>query len=195
MYSQKSKKETRTLIQAVKNGDQGAFNRLLMQYAPLIEASVNMFCSDSSLSREREDFRQEAHVAFYGAILSYNLEQTNVELGLYAKTCILNALISLVRSRKNIPLDPCEDSEHILSADNSSDPSVGILEEERLKNLLHIIKKTLSQYEYTIWEMYFSGKSVSEIAINLNVEPKSIHNAIYRIRVKLKNALNSERIE
>jgi DNA-directed RNA polymerase specialized sigma24 family protein len=43
--------------------------------------------------------------------------------------------------------------------------------------------------------LYFSGRSTSEIASILNTDTKSISNAIYRIRVKLRTTLNQERTE
>ena len=65
MNSNKSKKEIIELILAVKNGDQKAFVSLLQQYSPLIEATVNSFCSDELSANDKDDFRQEATVAFY----------------------------------------------------------------------------------------------------------------------------------
>lgn len=195
MSSQKNKNEITELIIAVRKGNQNAFVSLLEQYNPLIEASVSMFCSDDALSREKDDFRQEARVAFYNAVLTYDLNQTDVELGLYAKICICNALISQIRLTKRISAEPCEISDNLLADEFSADPSSKLLEEERLKSLLGIIRNALSKYEYKVWELYFSGRSTAEIASILGTDAKSISNAIYRIRVKLKATLNQERIE
>ena len=92
MSQRKNKKELEALILSVKNGDQKAFAALLQQYSPLIEASVNAFCSDGASTNDRDDFRQEASIAFYKSVLSYDLEQSDVELGLYAKICIFRWL-------------------------------------------------------------------------------------------------------
>lgn len=195
MSSQKNKNETSELIAAVRKGNQNAFVSLLKQYTPLIEASVSMFCSDDALASEKDDFRQEARIAFYNAALTYNLNQSNVEFGLYAKICICNALISQIRSVKRISTEPYENSDSIFLDESSADPSSKLLEEERLKALLGIIRNALSKYEYKVWELYFSGRSTSEIASMLNTDTKSISNAIYRIRVKLRTTLNQERTE
>ena len=193
MNSKKSKKEINDLILAVRNGDQKAFVSLLEQYSPLIEASVNMFCSDELSANDKDDFRQEASVAFYNSVLTYDLEQSEVELGLYAKICVCNALISQIRVAKRIPTEVQELSDNLISIEPHEDPSSRLLEEERLSFLFKIIRNTLSKYEYKVWELYFSGCSTSEIASKLNTDSKSISNAIYRIRVKLKESLNQNR--
>ena len=195
MNSKKSKKEVNELVLAVRGGDQQAFVSLLEQYSPLIEASVNMFCSDGTSSNDKDDFRQEASVAFYNSILTYTLDQSDVELGLYAKVCIFNALISQIRSAKRINPEAQEFSDNLLPQELSEDPSSRLLEEERLRALFKIIRSTLSKYEYKVWELYLSGSSITEIAKALNTDSKSISNAIYRIRVKLKASLNQNRSE
>ena len=193
MNSKKNKEEINKLILAVRGGDQAAFIELLKQYSPLIEASVNMFCSDGLSANDKDDFRQEASVAFYNSVLTYDLEQSDVELGLYAKICVCNALISQIRIAKRIPTEVQELSENIVSNEAHEDLSSRLLEEERLSFLFKIIRNTLSKYEYRVWELYLSGCSTSEIARQLNTDSKSISNAIYRIRVKLKETLNKNR--
>lgn len=193
MNSKKNKEEINKLILAVRGGDQAAFIELLKQYSPLIEASVNMFCSDGLSANDKDDFRQEASVAFYNSVLTYDLEQSDVELGLYAKICVCNALISQIRIAKRIPTEVQELSDNIVSNEAHEDLSSRLLEEERLRFLFKIIRNTLSKYEYRVWELYLSGCSTSEIARQLNTDSKSISNAIYRIRVKLKETLNKNR--
>jgi RNA polymerase sigma factor (sigma-70 family) len=193
MSSEKNKNEINELIIAVRHGDQKAFILLLKQYSPLIESSVNMFCSDEFSKNDKDDFRQEATVAFYKSVLKFDIEQSNVEFGLFAKICICHTLISQIRISKRISPDVLELSDDIISTDLHEDPSSKILEEERLSFLFKIIRSSLSKYEYKVWELYLSGCSTTEIATKLNADPKSISNAIYRIRVKLKDSLNKNR--
>ena len=57
-------------------------------------------------------------------------------------------------------------------------------EEEELRDFK--IKKVLSGLELKVLYMYISGNSYSEISDKLNVTPKSVDNALQRIRKKLK---------
>ena len=192
MRQKKDKKELYELIISARNKNQKDFEKLLSQYSPLIESCVS-FYSVGALEKYKDDFRQEATVAFYNSILTYDLEQSNVEFGLYAKVCICNALNSQLRISKKLSVETfSEDFEAIKHFGESTDPSARIVEKERFESLLEIIRNSLSNYEYEIWTLYLSGFSTPEIAKKLGAEPKSVSNAIYRIRVKLKASINNQ---
>jgi RNA polymerase sporulation-specific sigma factor len=190
MSIKKSKREVRTLILAVRDGDQNAFDTLLDQYRPLIDASVARFSSDEAFSLYCEDLKQEASVVFYNSILAYDLEQNEVEFGLFAKICIYNALVSFLRAMKRRSAEPvAEIPQDLITVQDFEDPSARMLEQERLKSLYAVIRKNLSELEYKVWQLYISGRSASEIADLLATNEKSINNAIYRIRKKLREVL------
>ena len=141
----------------------------------------------------RGDFNQEAAVAFYNSIVTYNLNQNNVEFGLYAKICISNALNSQIRISKKFSIETLQDDFEVIEHFNdSNDPSESILEKERIDSLLKAIHDALSNYEYKIWKLYLSGFSTQEIAKQLDTDAKSVSNAIYRIRVKLKTSITNQ---
>jgi DNA-directed RNA polymerase specialized sigma24 family protein len=64
-----------------------------------------------------------------------------------------------------------------------------MLERERLKSLYAVIRKNLSDFEYAVWQLYMSGRSANEIAARLDTDAKSVSNAVYRIRKKLRACL------
>ncbi len=190
MGFEKNSCDIKGLILAVRNGDQEAFVTLLERYSPLIDSSVNRFSMDESFSLYREDLRQEASLVFYNSILAYDLEQTEVEFGLFAKICIHNALVSQLRALKKRCEEPTEEiPENLSLIQGTDDPSVRILEQERIKSLYSVIRKNLSDFEYKVWQLYISGRSAAEVAIILSSSEKSITNAIYRIRKKLRALL------
>jgi RNA polymerase sporulation-specific sigma factor len=190
MNVKKSKKDVRALILDVRGGDQNAFDTLLDQYRPLIDASVARFSSDESFSLYCEDLKQEASVVFYNSILAYDLEQTEVEFGLFAKICIYNALVSFLRALKRRSAEPvAEIPQNLITVQDFEDPSARMLEQERLKSLYAVIRKNLSELEYKVWQLYISGRSAAEIAALLSTDEKSVNNAIYRIRKKLRAVL------
>lgn len=190
MRRENSGKDLKSLILAVRNGDQDAFAVLLKQYKPLIDAAVARFSSDEAFALYSEDLRQEASVVFYNSILAYDLDQDEVEFGLFAKICIYNALVSFLRTLKRRSAETvAENPEILLEAHDFDDPSAKILEQERLKSLYSIIRKNLSDFEYTVWNYYMSGRSASRIADVLGTDTKSVNNAIYRVRKKLREIL------
>jgi len=182
--------ELLALICCVREGEQEAFALLLDQYRPLIESQVSRFSADAMGEADREDLRQEATMSFYHAILAYDVEQTEVEFGLYAKICISNALISQLRIQKRRTAEQLTESlsTHMIVHD-SEDPAGRILEQERVKALYSVIRKNLSDLEYRVWQCYMSGLTAREIGRLVGKDEKSVSNAIYRIRKKLRALL------
>ncbi len=179
-----------SLIRQAQNGSQGSFEQLLERYAPLIESMTTRFCGEGTSVQDREDLRQEAVIAFYRALSRFDVQQTKVQFGLYAKECIHNALVSHLRTVKrheNVVLwddaDCPEDTEYI-------DPAVQIAEEESYLQLSRRVREALSAYENRIWRLYLSGRTAKEIAAAMGKDERSVHNAVYRIRRKLRTAIS-----
>ena len=174
-----------SLITKAQGGDQEAFEALLDRYAPLIDSMVHSVNMDNFSLQDREDLRQEALVAFFRALTHYDTAQSEVQFGLYAKLCIRNALYSHLRRWK-------DQRNTVLLADEASledvdcDPASRMVEEEKYLELSRVIHEALSQYENTIWWLYLSGRTAVEIATALKKDEKSVQNAIYRIRKKLR---------
>lgn len=196
----RGKKETLTRAQTVarilevREGRQESFSALLSQYKPLIESAVARYSVEEVSELSREDLRQEACLAFYQSILSFDVDQTEVEFGLYAKICITNGLLSRLRRwkrRSEMTLVSQENLESVveLLGEEGSDPSEKILEEERLELLYATIRHCLSDFEYRVWSLYTSGRSAREIGRAVGKDEKSVANAIYRIRKKLRAEL------
>jgi RNA polymerase sporulation-specific sigma factor len=186
------KTSVRELIGEVKKGDQGAFGRLLALYEPMIRSTVNQFAGGV---HDAEDLRQEALAVFYRAIMKFDSDKPGIEFGLYAKICVTNALISEVRSARRragntVASLEYEDYNYLRHrAEAESDPAGRVIEEESEKALRSLIKKNLSEYENRVWTMYISGLSSYEISEKLGRSEKSIDNALYRIKRKLRSLL------
>ena len=103
MSSTKSQDDIRDLIIKIRQNDDNAFKILLQKYTPLIESSVNSLSGDDSLNAYRDDLIQDASLAFYNAVLAYDINQNDVAFGLYAKICVHNALVSQLRILKKNP--------------------------------------------------------------------------------------------
>ena len=181
--------EITEIIKCVRNGDQNAFKVLVEKYSPLIDSLVFRFYDEELKSLTHDDIRQEAVLRFYNSILTYDLEQHEVEFGLYAKICISNALISLIRLQKKRTAEQLTEFQNAFFEHDSEDPSDRILEEERIRTLYSLIYKNLSPYEYRIWQLYMSGRTAKDISAVVNLDERSVSNAIYRIRKKLRALL------
>ena len=186
-----SKESLFELISQAQGGSGEAFEALLSRYRPLIESSVHSFISVETSMQEAEDLMEEAKHVFLSAITSYDLSREGVEFGLYAKICIKNGLISELRrqkQRRKLGVVSLVGDEEDLT-EKGEDPASRIVEEEDFRQLYRMIRANLSELENKVWWMYVAGAAVSDIAKALGKDERSVHNAIYRIRAKLKRLL------
>lgn len=184
------REELQARIKEVREGDQSAFQKLLEDYTPLILAQVSRYAADLG-EQDREDLRQEASYALYRSALSYDLDQSEVEFGLYAKICISNALVSELRSINRRPR--ITKAEDVWAQDEGmEDPAALVLARENTEALQAKVRALLSPYENRVWALFVADYSVTEIARLLGKDPHSVENAVYRIRQKLHRALEGE---
>ena len=183
--SKREQLHTRLLV--VRAGDQAAFSALLADYEPLVGAEVSRHAVGLS-KQDVEDLRQCALLALYRAALNFDLSQSEVEFGLYAKICITNALVSQLRVinryRTELTVSDASDAYEV-----GEEPAVRVMREEAAAALYARVRSLLSPYENRVWAFYMAGLPVGEIAKRLQKDTHSIENAVYRIRKKLRAAL------
>lgn len=187
-----SKETLSDLLMQAKGGSDSAYEELLLKYRPLIESTVRGFVSDDTSRQEAEDLMEEAKHVFLSAITSYDLTREGIEFGLYAKICLKNGLISELRRqqhRRRLGVVSLADETDNFSDTADNDPSARLVEEEDFRQLYRRIREHLSELENRVWWMYVAGAAVADIAKTLGKDERSVHNAIYRIRTKLKRLL------
>ena len=184
------------LLCAAKTGDQQAYAVLLERYAPMLRTMVGKYAASDMSEADLEDLRQEASVVFCSAVQTYDTSKEGVEFGLYAKICVGHGLASAMRvfrrQRQHTLLSLegeglIEQNPGLLGSEASV--SEALIDKERMEALQLTIQRALSSYESRVWWMYVSGASASHIAQVLGKDEKSVSNAIYRIRRKLRQVL------
>ncbi len=177
------------LVLRARSNDSSAFEQLMKRYEPMLESAVRRYAPEG----QEEDANQEALAGFYRAVLSFNLSQQDVAFGLYAKICVTRALISHAREvlrHARQTADNLEYEDYLRElADTSSDPAQQLIDEESIRSLRRLIRENLSDYENSVWDMYVSGLPAADIATRLGRDERSINNALYRIRRKLRDVL------
>ena len=174
------------LISSAASGDDASFGKLLERYAPLISAEISGF---KNCGFDEDDVRQEAYIAFFNAVKSFDASDSNVSFGLYAKVCIKNRLISSVR-RLSKDKSVLTEDELPEGVDTESDPYTLVVGKEDFGILRYTLNRLLSVYEKTVLHYYIAGFSPAEIASRLGKDERSVSNALFRIRGKLKCLLH-----
>lgn len=188
-------KKTLELLTRIKDGDEIAFHELTEIYASLIESvalSTAEYLGRAGIASPEDavdDLRQEARLALYRASLSYEADGVGekVTFGLFAKICMRNALTSEYRrlsakKRRSDRLRRASLDEARAVSDIVSDMATRLALEDILKNG----ENELSRYEEKVLRAYAAGKKIPAIAEELGRSIRSVNNALYRIRVKLK---------
>ncbi len=192
LNSERKNDASLSLIERYRKGDEAAFDSLAEMYKPLLVSMASACFPGLSSFCEWEDILQYALIAFSKAVMSYNTEQKSVSFGLYAKVCIGNALVSKLRSskKKNIELIAAD---VLFDMPDTDDVLGDIIDRENAERLHELIKSTLSDFENKVFKLYAYGYSSSEIADRLGKTEKSVDNAIFRARNKLKHVLNGSK--
>lgn len=182
----------RQLIVKVRQGSDFAFSELLSLYEPLFVSMISKYSSEYDASDDKDDVHQDLRLAFYNAVLKYDIEQTSVDFGLYAKVCLKNALVSRFRSRggKGVEILPIDDIAGLYSND---DPGRALLESESAFAVQKLLDDSLSEYEKEVFCRYMDGSSPGQISSELGRDAKSISNALSRIRAKLRAAIGENK--
>ena len=117
----------------------------------------------------------------------------------FAETCIRNRLLSAIKTAtrdKHAPLnrsisfetssfDANTAYDPVLLQSGQFDPEALLISREDYKEQTERLKDHLSVFEAEILGLYLHGLSYSEIAVHVNRPPKSVDNAVQRIRRKL----------
>ena len=65
--------EVKQLIEAVRAGSDAAFSELLGLYEPLFVSMISRYSAEYDASDDKDEVHQDLRVAFYNAILKYEV--------------------------------------------------------------------------------------------------------------------------
>lgn len=172
------------ILLSVKAGNDSAYEKLCKDYIGLLISMTNKYyeiCRGNGA--EKEEFLQEAKYALYKSALRFNPDKGRVTFGNYAKRCISNRLVSLVRKYKSKKRSAIV----VTTLNEGKGGSTSNFDCDELGDTMTALAdKNLSAFEKTVFSMYLVGMKGKEISKRLKVEQKSVNNAIYRVKVKLK---------
>ena len=169
----------------LKENDSLEFNEIVKKYEPLIIKEVSKAMGKLNGSAEWEELRQEALMALYKAKESY-LEGNGTTFGLYAKICVQNRLLSYIRKVNAAKRREIKRNEQKEVKKSSIGKIFTMKSSEELMNLMN---DSLTKKEKIVLQLYLEEKSYLEIAEELNMEVKSVDNALCRAKKKLKTLL------
>lgn len=184
------------LQQLARSGDLLAEEELVRRYSALVKACARPYFLVGGNS---EDLIQEGMLGLLSAVREYDSAQ-GAAFRSYAELCIRRRLFSAIKSanrKKHTPLNDSVSLESQLFDDDqnplaysfyrafSRDPEEELIAREQEEELFKAFSQNLSAFEAEILGLYLKGLSYSDIAEQVNKSPKSVDNAVQRLRRKL----------
>jgi len=190
------------LIALYREGENNAIELLVQRYKKFVRnrIRVNFF-----IGADKDDLIQEGMIGLFKAICDYNPEK-EASFKSFATLCVtrqISTAFKAVSRQKHIPLNRSislsipisksfdEEDEGITLMDIiknnvSPTPEEEVISKENVEDINEYIIKALSNLEIEVLHLYMEGKNYKEIAKVLDKAPKSIDNALQRIKKKLE---------
>lgn len=194
------------LILKAQSGDEKAINELFDKYKILVKSICRKYFL---INCEESDLIQEGMIGLLKAYRSYQVS-SNIPFSTYAQICIKRQILSafiknnrqknqmlntyfsisnqgkILLSNLNEDEEKTEEESGFYIVSNSLSPEESVLYKEKIKEVEKKVNDLLSSFEKEVLKYYVLGLNYVEIANILKKTPKSIDNALSRIKIKLR---------
>lgn len=188
------------IINLAQNKEDSAMEYLLEKYKPLVRQKTRkLFLIDG----DKDDLIQEGMIGLFKAVRDYQAGK-DAAFRTFADLCISRQLYSAIKKSnrlKNQPLnsyisiysDEFNDADELAGdrtvissgSDNIANPEAIVIDRESAVDMQNQMFDKLSKMEREVLKRYLDGMTYQEIATDMEKSPKSIDNALQRIKGKI----------
>lgn len=194
------------LIRLIRGGEDGAVDFLMDKYKNMVRGKAKTLFL---IGGDHDDLIQEGMIGLFRAIRDFD-ETREKGFAPFASLCVSRQIykaIQLQNRKKNQPLNnyislytPAfmehgQDATNlvdIIHSGDESNPEQFIIARESLEQLEEKLDAGLSALEKQVYRQFREGYTYQQIAKQLEKEPKSIDNALQRIKAKLSRILREQ---
>lgn len=190
------------LIRLHREGQQEVMDFIMEKYKNLVKKKARAMYL---MGGDNDDLIQEGMIGLFKAVRDYN-EEKEASFYSFAELCISRQIYSAVEAsnrQKHIPLNNYislysqasgEGGEgapllELLQSIRDRNPEELVIDREDVSMIEEGLEKSLSKFEKKVFDLYAAGISYVQIAEILDKTPKSVDNAIQRIKNKLSSYL------
>ena len=190
------------LAAMAKEGSETAEEILIDKYKGLAKLKAKAYFIAGG---DQEDVVQEGMIGLMKAVRNFDPER-EASFKTFASTCITNQIIKAIRNadrEKNHPLneavslsDTVESANEnltigdIVRASMFDEPEQKLIYQEMVDRIVAAINANFSQLERDVFRKKLEGKNYIDIARELGKSPKTVDNAIQRVRHKVTSILD-----
>lgn len=193
------------VINLIKDGEQSAVDYLMEKYKNIVIQKARTLYL---MGGDKDDLIQEGMIGLYKAIRDYKGDRDSSFYN-FANLCVSRQIYSAIKAsnrKKNMPLNTyislntpifsnnveSEDKPslvEIMSPNYNLNPEEMFIDKENTNMIEYELERRLSKLEKQVIKLYLDGMKYIQIAEVLGKEPKSIDNALQRIKAKLSELL------
>ncbi len=171
------------LIARLRGGEQEIMEYLLDKYKYLVRSCAHqMFLKGG----DSDDLMQEGMIGLFKAIRDYQPEGGSFSA--FARLCIRRQLYTAIERanrKKHGPLNHYESLQgEMKEPGHQPSPEDILIDQETGRQFEQKLWDALSSFETEVLQRYLTGMGYREIAAAMGREPKTVDNAIQRIRTK-----------
>lgn len=184
------------LIRMMREGDREVAEYLAEKYKSLVRKKARTLYL---VGGDTEDLIQEGMLGLFKAMQDYSPDRSASFLT-FAGTCIgrqLYSAIAVSNRKKHLPLNSYLslsagewESQERMSVEQN--PEEMVIDQENVRIIRAKIEARLSKFENQVLSLYLDGADYVRIARLLGKSPKSIDNALQRIRTKIKYLIQTK---
>lgn len=183
------------LIRRLRQGEKEISDYLMEKYKELVRKRARAMYL---IGGETDDLIQEGMIGLFKAVQDYRPDR-ETSFRTFAALCIDRQLYTAVKNstrQKHIPLNSYvslseEEESGTLEGLWSENPEALIIDRETTGILEKEISKALSPMENEVLSYYLRGYGYVQIAEWMEKKPKSVDNALQRIRGKIRECIEN----
>lgn len=190
------------LIRELRNGDKAIMNYIMEKYKNFVRKEANAMYL---LGGENEDLIQEGMIGLFKAVQDYEPEQ-KTSFYSFARLCVTRQMYSAIEAskrKKHSPLNSYisfyetnEEKEPLIEtmeAEQDSNPETLFVSREYAEILESQLEESLSDLESRVLYLHLMGTDYRTIAKLLDKSPKTVDNALQRIKAKAEKILKMDK--
>ena len=182
------------LIQKLRDGDNRIVDYIMEKYKNLVRKEANAMYL---LGGENEDLIQEGMIGLFKAVQNYEPDQ-NSSFFSFAKLCISRQLYSAIEASRRKKHSPLNSYVSLYDMTEEKEPLINTMEAHKNSNpeelLESKLEESLSDLENRVLYLHLMGTDYRTIARLLDKSPKTVDNALQRIKAKTQKILEKEKL-
>jgi RNA polymerase sporulation-specific sigma factor len=196
-----------SLIIAARNGDERAMDDIIRRYQGFVRLKASSYFLAGG---DSNDLIQEGTIGLFKAVRDFRADK-ETSFRSFAELCITRQIITAIKTAtryKHAPLNTYVSFSHVPAGQDADadctlgdalpgpavdDPATCVISTEELQSLLACLGSALSTLESHVLTGYLEGRSYEAIGESLGCDPKTVDNALQRVKRKVLAHLQARR--